>query len=84
MVKMKRKISKRAPTPYEAAKDYLQISSNILLTFAIVILMLLQLDIIQDITTRGVIIIALTVLLIIVLIDMYKFYFNWVKWVKKK
>lgn len=81
----------RAPSPYEARRDFLQIYTNVLLTTAIIILMALQIiDKIIDaesffgLVTRAVIILALVILLVAIFFNLRRFHKNWISWVKKK
>jgi glucan phosphoethanolaminetransferase (alkaline phosphatase superfamily) len=73
----------RAPTPYECTRDFLEISSSIILTIAIVVLMILQLGIFPDVIKYA-LLLLIVIPLVFVIYRMITFYIHWVKWVKKK
>lgn len=72
----------RAPTPYEVARDFAQIFTNVFLTFSIIALM--ASGFIEDKILRGIILVCSLVIALFAILYVYKFKKNWVTWVKKK
>ncbi|HKZ45121.1 MAG TPA: hypothetical protein VJ343_00270 [archaeon] len=85
--KRRRKDISRTPTPYEVVRDYLQIASSVLLSFAIVVLTMMNVIEFKGWTKdylQPAIILGLLIILVVVIIDVLRFRKNWVSWVRKK
>ena len=72
----------KEPTPYEVARDYLQIRSNILLTISIIFLMIMPF--VKYEIVKAIVIVLIVIVLITILLDSLKFNKNWVEKIKKK